>query len=396
MARRPTLDFLRTEAGAGALLVIASGLAAIAANSAVAPDYFAFINAEIPVRIGAFAQTLSVADWVKDGLMAVFFLVIGMEIKFEVLRGELSSPRRLAFPLLAAAGGMIAPALIYLALNQGPAGSPRGWPVATATDIAFALAGLALVAKRLPPSLRVFLLTLAIADDLGAVAIIALVFTRAPHWISLGGAAAALAGLILLSRWKRAPFAFYGAGFLLLWFFTLQAGVSTSLAGVLAAFTVPIGSRKAGQESTLKTFMDGLHPYVAYAILPLFAFTAAGFSLNGMTWARVTSPVMLGIVAGLVIGKPLGVFGFAAAAAGARLGRRPSGVTWLQLLGVAMICGAGFTMSLFLGGLALPASDAPAAAQLRLAVVLASVMSVLVGASFLSMAPVSATSEEGE
>ena len=396
MARRPTLDFLRTEAGAGALLVIASGLAAIAANSPLSGDYFAFVHAIVPVRIGAFSQSLSVADWVKDGLMAVFFLVVGLEIKFEILRGELSSPRRLALPLLAAAGGMIVPALIYLAINHGSAGSPGGWPVPTATDIAFALAGLTLVAKRLPPSLRVFLLTLAIADDLGAVAIIAAVFTRSPHWLSLGGAGASLAGLILLSRWKRAPFAFYGAGFLLLWFFTLQAGVSTSLAGVLAAFTVPIGSRRAGQESTLKTFMDGLHPYVAYAILPLFAFTAAGFSLHGMTWTRVASPVTIGIVLGLVVGKPLGVFGFAAAAAAARLGRRPSGATWPQLLGVAMLCGAGFTMSLFLGALAFPASDDLAAAQIRLAVVIGSVLSVFAGATLLSLAPPSATAEGDE
>jgi NhaA family Na+:H+ antiporter len=395
MARRPTLDFLRTETGAGTLLAIAAGLALVAANSPASADYFAVVHAEIPVRIGAFAQTLSVADWVRDGLMAVFFLVVGMEIKFEVLRGELSSPRRLALPLLAAAGGMIVPALIYLALNQGAVGSPRGWPVATGTDLAFALAGLALVAKRLPPSLRVFLLTMAIADDLGAVAIIAVVFTRAPHWLSLGGAGAVLAGLILLSRWRRAPFAFYGAGFLLLWFFTLQAGVSTSLAGVLAAFTVPIGSRRAGQDSMLKTMMDGLHPYVAYAVLPLFAFTAAGFSLQGLTLARVASPMSLGIVAGLVIGKPLGVFGFAAAAAGARFGRRPSGATWLQLLGVAMMCGAGFTVSLFLGALAFPVSG-DLAPEVRFGVVVGSVLSVLAGACLLSLAPASATAEREE
>ena len=396
MARRPTLDFLRTEAGAGALLVIASGLAAIAANSPVSTDYFAFVHAVIPVRVGAFSQSLSVADWVKDGLMAVFFLVVGLEIKFEVLRGELSSPRRLALPLLAAAGGMIVPALIYLAFNQGSAGSPRGWPVPTATDIAFALAGLALVAKRLPPSLRVFLLTLAIADDLGAVAIIAAVFTQAPHWTSLIGAVVVLAGLILLSRWRRAPFAAYGFGFILLWALTLQAGVSTALAGVFAAFTVPIGSRRAGQDSMLKSFMDALHPYVAYLILPLFAFTAAGFSLSGMTLERAISPVTLGIVVGLVVGKPLGVFGFAAVAAGARLGRRPSGASWPQLLGVAMMCGAGFTMSLFLGALAFPAGDEVAAAQIRLAVVLGSVLSVFAGASVLSLAPVSETAEVDE
>jgi NhaA family Na+:H+ antiporter len=387
---------LRTEAGAGALLVIASGLAAIAANSPLAPDYFAFVHAEIPVRIGAFSQTLSVADWVKDGLMAVFFLVVGMEIKFEVLRGELSSPRRLALPLLAAAGGMIVPALIYLAVNQGSAGSLRGWPVPTATDIAFALAGLALVAGRRPPGQRGLQLTLAIADDLGAVAIIAAVFTRAPHLASLAGAGAVLVGLVLLSRWRRAPFATYGVGFILLWALTLQAGVSTSLAGVLAAFTVPIGSRRAGQESVLKTFMDGLHPYVAYLILPLFAFTAAGFSMRGMTLARTVSPVTIGVVLGLVIGKPLGVFGFAAAAAGAGLGRRPSGASWPQLLGVAILCGAGFTMSLFLGALAFPATDDLAAAQIRLAVVAGSVLSILAGATLLSLAPGSAAAEGDE
>jgi NhaA family Na+:H+ antiporter len=386
MARRPTLDFLRTEAGAGALLVIASGLAAIAANSPLALDYFAFVHAVVPVRIGAFSQDLSVADWVKNGLMAAFFLVVGLEIKFEVLRGELSSPRRLALPLLAAAGGMIVPALIYLAINSGTTGSPRGWPIPTATDIAFALAGLALVAKRLPPSLRVFLLTLAIADDLGAVAIIAAVFTRAPHWTSLAGAGAVLGGLILLSRWRRAPFAAYGLGFILLWALTLQAGVSTSLAGVLAAFTVPIGSRRAGQDSMLKTFMDGLHPYVAYFVLPMFAFTAAGFSLRGMTLGAAVSPLTLGIFLGLVVGKPLGVFGFAAAAAATRLGRRPSGVSWLQMLGVAILCGAGFTMSLFLGALAVPAGDAAAMTGVRLAVLSGSVVAVLVGAGLLSLA----------
>jgi len=396
MARRPTLDFLRTEAGAGALLIIASGLAAIAANSPVSGDYFAFVHAVIPVRIGAFHQDLTVADWIKDGLMAVFFLVVGMEIKFEVLRGELSSPRRLAFPLLAAAGGMIVPAAIYLAVNAGAGGSPGGWPIPTATDIAFALAGLALVARRLPPSLRVFLLTLAIADDLGAVAIIAAVFTRAPHLVPLAGAGATFVGLLILSRWRRGPYAFYGVGFLVLWALTLQAEVSTSLAGVLAAFTVPIGSRRTGQESTLKTFMDGLHPYVAYGILPLFAFTAAGFSLRDMTLDRAVSPLTIGIVLGLVIGKPLGVFGFAAAAAAAKLGRRPSGASWLQLLGVALLCGAGFTMSLFLGALAFRDGDELVSGQIKLAVILGSVLSILGGASLLTFAPSGAEASDEE
>ncbi len=384
MAKRPTLDFLRTEAGAGALLIIASGVAVIAANSPFSPDYFSIVHAIVPVRVGAFSQVLTLAGWVKDGLMATFFLVVGMEIKFEVLRGELSSPRRLALPLMAAVGGMIVPALVFLAVNLQPDGFPAAWPVPTATDIAFALAGLAMVSRRLPSSLRVFLLTLAIADDLGAVGIIAVVFTRSPHLIELAGAATVLLGLVALSRWRRAPFALYGAGFLLLWAFTMQAGLSTSLAGVLAAFTVPIGSRRADQDSTLKTFMDALHPYVAYLVLPLFAFTAAGVSVAEMTMTTVISPLTLGIVLALVVGKPVGVFGFAFIAAVTRIGRRPAGVSWLQLLGVAMLCGAGFTMSLFLGALALPNSEVLAANQIRLAVIVGSALSVVAGASVLA------------
>ena len=244
--------------------------------------------------------------------MAIFFLVVGMEIKFEFLRGELSSPRRLALPIFAALGGMIVPAAIYLACNLGAGGAPAGWPTATATDIAFALAALAIAAPRMPGGLRVFLLTLAIADDLGAVALIAVLFTVKLHILAAAGAGLILAALALLSRWKKAPFLFYAAGFLVVWGFTLESGISTSLAGVACAFAVPIGARRAGQESVLKFFMDSLHPYVAFAILPLFAFAAAGASLGGLGAAGF-APMPIGVALGLLIGKPLGVFGFSAA-----------------------------------------------------------------------------------
>ena len=386
MSRRPTLDFLKTESGAGLILAFTALAAVVAANSPAAADYFAFINTPIPIQLGAFAETRSITSWVKDGLMAVFFLVVGMEIKFEVLRGELSSPRRLALPLIAALGGMIIPAALYLALNLGPGGAPTGWPVATPTDIAFALAGLAIFAPKLPGPLRVFLLTLAIADDLGAVALIALLFSGKIHPSALIGAGGALTGVIALSRWKQAPWLLYAVGFVAVWAFTLKSGINTSLAGIACAFTVPIAARRADRGSALKAFMDALHPYVAYLILPLFAFTCAGFSLSAVTLAQVVSPMPLGILLGLVIGKPLGVFGFSLAAAVARLGRRPTGVAWIELLGVAMLCGAGFTMSLFMGALAFSADDPVAQSQVRLAVLAASLVSVWAGGSVLARA----------
>ena len=395
MARRPTLDFLKTESGAGLLLAVAAVAAVTAANSAFADRYFAFIAAPFPVRLGAFAETRSILDWVKDGLMAIFFLVVGMEIKFEVLRGELSSPRRIALPVLAALGGMIAPAAIYLALNLGPHGAPHGWPIPTATDIAFALAALAVAAPRMPGSLRVFLMTLAIADDLGGVALIALLFTSKLHIVSLAGAGLTLAALALLSRWKRAPFLFYAAGFVAVWGFTLESGVNTSLAGVACALTVPIGARRAGQESVLKYFMDSLHPYVAFAVLPLFAFTAAGFSLRGLQAHDILAPMPSGVALALLIGKPLGVFGFSLLAVALRIGRRPAGTTWLELLGVAMLCGVGFTMSLYIGALAAGAGGALAQTQVRLAVAAGSLASALAGGALLAWAQ-ARRSERGE
>jgi NhaA family Na+:H+ antiporter len=386
MARRPTLEFLKTESGAG-LVLVAAALAALAiANSQWAPQYRTFIAWRIPVRIGDFEETLSVVDWVRDGLMAVFFLVVGMEIKFEVLRGELSSPRRLALPAAAAIGGMVVPALIYLALNLGRNGAPQGWPTATATDMAFALAALAVAAPRMPASLRVFLLTLAIADDLGAVGLIAVLFTSRLEPGALAGAAAGLAVLASISRWRRAPFILYAAGFLAVWAFTLKSGVDPSISGVACALTTPVGPRRPGQESVLKYFMDSLHPYVAYLILPLFAFTAAGFSISTMSPARLTAAMPLGIAIALSIGKPLGVFGASAAAVALRLGRRPTGSTWMELLGVSMLCGVGFTMSLYLGALAFRTADFVTQAQVRLGVLAGSAASALAGGGLIALA----------
>ena len=381
MAKPPTLEFLKTESGAGLMLGLSVAAALGLANSPWAAGYFALIQTAIPVRLGGFAQTLTLEAWVRDGLMPVFFLVVGLEVKYEVLRGEFSSPRRLAVPLLAAVGGMIGPALVYLLINAGRGGEGRGWPIPTPTDIAFALAALAIFGRRLPQSLRIFLLTLAVADDLGAVALIGILFSTKLRVASIASAGLVLGALALLSRWRRAPRLFYGLGFLLVLAFTLNSGISTSIAGFACALTVPVGWRRPEGESLLKSFQDAIHPYVAYVILPLFAFVSAGVSFAELPFGSLLAPAALGVMLGLVIGKPLGVFAFTFLAVATRLGRRPMGASWLELLGVAMLCGAGFTLSFFLGSLSFGAAEQP---TLRTAVIIGSTASLLAGGVLLS------------
>jgi NhaA family Na+:H+ antiporter len=313
--------------------------------------------------------------------MAVFFFVVGLEIKYEVRRGELANPRRLALPIVAALGGVVVPALIYLAFNAG--GATHGWPVPVATDIAFALAALAMAGKRLPPTLRIFLLTLAIADDIAAVALIGIVFTSDISLAAVGGALAALALMGLLGRWRQAPYLFYAVGFLLVWAFTLKSGISTSVAGVAAALTIPIEPRKPGRPGVLEDFMESLHPYVAFLILPLFAFSAAGFSFDDMALRALFGPVTLGVAAGLFFGKQIGVFGAASLLIALKLVRRPTGAKWIELYGVSLLCGIGFTMSLFIGELAFPLADAAHHAEVRLGVILGSLLSTAAGIAVL-------------
>jgi len=384
MAKRITLDFLKTESASGVILATAA-LAAIAlANSPWASVYFRFIGAPFTVQLGAFTETLPILDWVKEGLMAVFFFVVGLEIKYEIIRGELANPRRLALPVIAALGGLIGPALVYLAINAGEGGAPRGWPTPVATDIAFAIAALAVAGPKLPPNLRVFLLTLAIVDDLGAVGLIGLLFTDHLRVMELLGALVALALMGLLGRWRRAPYLLYAVGFVVVWGFTLKSGISTSLAGVAAAATIPLEPRKPGRPGVLEDFMEGLHPYVAFLILPLFAFSAAGFTIRGLGLSDLFGPIALGVTAGLFLGKQLGVFGASALVIGLKLARRPTGATWVELYGLSLLCGIGFTMSLFIGQLAFPLSDTAAAAQVRIGVVAGSLLSTLAGMAVLA------------
>jgi NhaA family Na+:H+ antiporter len=384
MSRKLTLDFLKTEAASGLILASSALVAILLANSPWRESYFAFVHSPFTLQAGGFEETKSVLKWTKDGLMAVFFFVVGLEIKYEILKGELSNPRKLAMPVFAAVGGMVAPALVFLAFNLGEGGHPNGWPIPTATDIAFALAALAIAAPRAPPALRVFLLTLAIADDLGAVMLIAILFTSDINLPALAGALTGLAFMVWIGRLKQVPPLLFAAAFLVVWAFTLKSGVNTSLAGVAAALTVPIKPRRDGGEGVLKHYMEALHPYVAYGILPFFAFVAAGFSFSAFPAEGILAPLPLGIAMGLLLGKPIGVFGAAFLASALKLGQRPSGSTWLQLFGVSMLCGVGFTMSLFIGGLAF--HDTATASEVQLGVVAGSLLSVLAGVLTLKLA----------
>ena len=387
MARKITLDFLKTEAASGMVLGLAALAALIVANSPLSGGYFAWLKSEHVLQVGPLLLELTISEWIKEGLMAIFFLVVGLEIKYEILKGELSDPRKLATPVLAAAGGMIAPALVYLAFSSLLDGPHGGWPIPLATDIAFALAVFAVAARKLPSSLRVFLLTLAIVDDLGAIALIAVLFSSGVDWIPLAWVAGLLvAGGVFAAR-RRVAAPFWVLGFGLVWYLTVLAGLSTSLTAVAFALIVPVSNRAGDRQSPLKEAIHDLHPYVAYLVLPLFAFAKAGVSFAGLSLEQAFAPLVLGIALGLFVGKQVGVFGFAWLASALKIGRRPTAATWLEVYGVSLLCGVGFTMSLFVGVLAFPgAIDSPEQVEVKLGVLGGSFLSALAGAAVLAVA----------
>ncbi|KPF80952.1 sodium:proton antiporter [Brevundimonas sp. AAP58] len=396
MARKLTLDFLKTEAASGAFLGLAAIAALIVANSPLSADYFYWLKSEHLFQAGPLSLTLSVSDWIKEGLMAIFFLVVGLEIKYEIVKGELSDPRKLATPVIAALGGMLAPAGVYLALMGPLAGPTQGWPIPLATDIAFALAVFALVGRGLPSSLRVFLLTLAIVDDLGAIALIAVLFSSGVDWQPLAWAGGLLAVLAVASR-RRISAPLWVMAFAVVWWLSVQAGLSTSLAAVAFAAVVPVSPRADDSQSPLKEAMHDLHPYVAYLILPIFAFAKAGVSFAGLSMDQLFAPLVLGIAGGLFLGKQIGVFGAAWLTSLLRLGAKPSQATWLQVYGVSLLCGVGFTMSLFIGALAFPGPiDSPEQIDVKLGVLLGSALSGTLGAIVLAIASGKRRAEKAE
>jgi NhaA family Na+:H+ antiporter len=319
--------------------------------------------------------------------MAVFFFLVGLELKREALEGELSRPSQIALPALAAAAGMAVPGLIYAALNHGDPVALRGWAIPTATDIAFALGVLALLGKRVPTGLKVFLLTLAILDDLGAIVIIALFFAGDLSLLSLVVAAGALAVLAALNRRGVTALPAYILVGLVMWAAVLKSGVHATLAGVALAFFIPLrAAPESDDPSPLRTIEHQLHPAVAYGILPLFAFANAGVSLGGVPASALTDPVPTGIALGLLVGKTAGVFGMTLVAAKLGLARLPQGCDSLHMLGAAALCGIGFTMSLFIAGLAFEGATNLYAVQTRLGILAGSAASALLGVALLSLA----------
>jgi NhaA family Na+:H+ antiporter len=374
--------FIESEAAGGLLLMGAAALALIVANSPLAPAYFGALK----VYVGP----LSLGHWINDGLMAVFFLLVGLEIKREVLDGQLASWSNRALPGIAAIGGMLVPALIYVAFNLGTPETLRGWAIPTATDIAFALGVLSLLGPRVPASLKVFLAALAILDDLGAVLVIAVFYTGSISTLDLGLAAATLAVLVAMGRLRVPvlwPFLLVG---LVLWVFVLRSGVHATIAGVLLAMTIPLRPAPAAPDdmrhSLLHQLEHALARPVAFAVVPVFGFANAGVALGGLGLAALAQPVTLGIAMGLLVGKLVGVFGAAALAIRLGLATLPFRATWQHLLGVALLCGIGFTMSLFIALLAFP--DAPQTLeQAKIGILGGSLMAGLAGYVLLRFAP---------
>jgi NhaA family Na+:H+ antiporter len=389
-------EFLKLEAASGIVLVISAALALVMANTVLAPFYQVFLDVPVVVQVGALKLAKPLLLWVNDGLMAIFFFLVGLEIKREVLQGELSSWSQASLPGFAALGGMAVPALVYVLINLGDPETLRGWAIPAATDIAFALGVLALLGSRVPAALKLFLLALAIMDDLGAIVIIAVFYTADMSLISLGLAAVGMVILACFNIFGVVRLASYLLVGLAVWVCVLKSGVHATLAGVAVAFFIPLRAKTEDGESPLEHLEHVLHPWVAFAILPFFAFANAGISLEGLTFASLLAPVPLGIAAGLFIGKQIGVFGFTYGAVRLGLARMPQGVSWLQIYGLSLLTGIGFTMSLFIGTLAF--DDLDHATGVRLGVLLGSLLSAVGGYLLLriSSVPTERTSIEAE
>ncbi len=383
--------FLKKESSVGILLMVATVLAMLLANSPLHWMYEYFLETPLEVRIG---RQLHIAKplllWINDGLMAVFFFLIGLEVKREVLVGQLSTRAQIALPGAAAVGGMIVPALIYVLLNLGDRVALNGWAIPAATDIAFALGILALLGDRAPSSLKIFLLALAIMDDLGAIVIIALFYSGDLSATMLVLSAISLAVLFAFNRFKVDKISLYIWVGVLLWIFVLKSGVHATLAGVALAFAIPLKSKANPDHSPVVELEHSLHPWVSYLILPIFAFANAGIPLKGMGLGDLFHPVPLGIMLGLIIGKLLGVYGFAMAAIKFGIAQMPEKANSQHIAGVASLCGIGFTMSLFIGGLAFEHTGGDAVTYLtthRIGILSGSLVSGVLGYVVLRLAP---------
>jgi NhaA family Na+:H+ antiporter len=388
-ARSALRRFLSAEAAGGLILIAASALALVVANSGWGEAYRYLLHVDTGPVLSPRLGPMNVHLWINDALMALFFLLVGLEIKREFADGELATWERRRLPLIAAAAGMALPALVYLGLAGGTPGLARGWAIPAATDIAFALAVLALLGPRVPTSLKLLLTTIAIADDLGAVAIIAMAYTDRLDFTALAAAAAILLVMHAMARSKVARLWPYLIAAALLWYAILLSGVHATVAGVLAAAFIPIAKIPGAPDSgasVLHRLEHKLTPWVAFLVVPLFGFANAGVSLAGFDPAALLAPLPLGIAAGLFLGKQVGIFGAVRLAVRFGLAPQPQGATWLQIYGVATLCGIGFTMSLFIGALAFPA-DPALVEQAKIGTLIGSFASALAGYGLLRLAP---------
>ncbi len=372
-------EFVRTESAAGIVMLLAAAAALVAANLPLtAVLYQQFIHLPLALGAGDVSAALPLAEGVRNILMVLFFLTVGLELKREMIEGVLSDRRQILLPLLAALGGMAAPAAVFLFINQAIASQAVGWAIPSATDIAFALCVLLLAARNAPPALKIFLLAIAIFDDLGAILIIALFYSHGVALAALLPVAACILALYTLNRFSVSRLLPYLALMLLLGWCLHQAGIHTTIAGVIVGMAIPLRDRAGSADSPLNRCMHFLHPWVSFGVLPLFAFTAAGVNLSGLSLAALTAPLTLGVMLGLFLGKQMGIFGTTFTLVKLHLVALPEGTTWRQIYAVSLLAGIGFTMSLFIGALAF--TDIAMQEQVKLGVLSGSLLSALVGA----------------
>lgn len=380
-------EFLRSEAAGGIILMVVAALALLCANTPFAEHYFHAIHAQVGPELTPKLGPMTVHLWINDALMAIFFLLVGLEIKREFIDGHLASWADRRLPVIAAAAGMVVPACVYLFVTAGDSALTRGWAIPAATDIAFAIAVLALLGKHAPASLKLFLTTVAIVDDMGAVAIIALFYTAQLDMFALAAAGGVWLAMMALNRLgviRLWPYLILAG---LLWYVTLLSGVHATIAGVLAAFAIPLRRTLAApdaEDSPLHRLEHALAKPVAFVIVPLFGFANAGVSLGGVGLDQLLAPLPLGIALGLFLGKQLGIFGSVWISVKLGLGVRPKNANWTQIYGVSLLCGIGFTMSLFIGGLAF--TDAATADAVKIGVLMGSVISAVMGYALLRFA----------
>lgn len=372
-------DFLKLESASGMLLLFFATVAIVLANTPFSDLYFDFLEMPVSIQIGLFSIHKPLIMWVNDGFMAVFFTLVGLEVKRELLVGALSSYQRAIFPAIGAVGGMVVPALIYWAMNANIPEHHSGWAIPMATDIAFALGVLALLGKRVPFALKIFLLALAIIDDLGAIVVIAIFFSNDLSTTALVSAGIAIVALVVLNRMKVSALCAYIAVGVVLWASVLKSGVHATLAGVIIGFCIPLKGKNG--EEPLHDFEHMLAPWCSFIILPLFAFCNAGVTLSGMGVSSFTSPLTLGVAFGLVIGKALGVFSFSYLAVKLGIAKLSEGINFKQIFAISVLCGIGFTMSMFLAGLAFGGeeTDGKFMSLARLGILMGSFISAIAG-----------------